>query len=571
MTNRIGAQRLATILLSFALPLGGAACAGEAGEDGTDGVDGADGAQGPQGADGVDGDDGDDGTDGTNGTNGTNGEDGDDGDPGAAGCAVATPDHIYLPGETTFPEGIAVIDDGTVFISSFEDGVVYKAIPGQEMASPFITTTLTNPAGLVAVNGVLWVCDSDLSGTLAASIAGFNVANGAAVARHDLPTAGGFCNDVIADAAGNLYATDSGNNEIVRVLATAAATTGPATVWAANTSNVFGNLVGTDTGLNGIAYDGVGSLFAVSYTAGELFKIGINATTGNAETPVEITGEVFPFGDGLEVLTPDTLLLIAGNALQTVKITGTTAAATVLSTRFDAPSTLATYYGQAWVVEAQFDNYAGFGGSGSPELPFQVVKFPIDNIDPAQNAPIALMTAGPGTANLRVCDTKNSFIRMLRTTTGLQIDSHIEGLIPGGVYSFWTITTNAPQCFNPANNCSIQRASHWTAGLVVPASGKVDIHEFMPTGPVDASISLPTDGVYAQYWSINATEMTNPMGAVVLFLVKYKGLAETDAALLDAQLHDVDSDCATKFPYLEEALGFSECPDTHEALIFPGT
>lgn len=350
---------------------------GAAGQDGADGTPGADGEDGANGLPGADGEDGADGAPGADGEDGAAGENGVDGKP-------AAPATISLPGRSIYPEGIAMDALGTLYISSFVGGTVFKVEPDAHDPEILSEGVLTNAAGIIVddTGSTLWACDSFLTVgfTSAAAIVGIDLQGGAEIARHELPAGPDVCNDLVQDKDGNIYATSSFSNRIFRVAATDRMSTSAAETWDDTADYATGFVEGF--GLNGIAYDGDGALFVVSHATNRLFRTNIDPTDGSADHQGEITLKdpmgaptTLDLADGVEFLDSDTLMVAqqGPNSLSLIDLASSTL--TPLAGGLDNPSTFALDAdGDAWVVNSQLNDFAG---GTAPTLPFQVVEVPL--------------------------------------------------------------------------------------------------------------------------------------------------------------------------------------------------
>jgi len=324
-----------------------------------------------QGREGPPGPRGQGGPEGPPGQQGQPGPQGNNGPPGSPPPDTRT--QIVIPGETFYPEGIAVAADGTFFIGSFSSGAIARVPPGAPQAEPFLgPMSGAVVAGMIVddATGSLWACTLDPMLTAEAAVKRFDVETGEETGSY--PLAGGtLCNDLALDAEGNLYATDSLNRTIY-VLPAGGAAVEP---WIQD--DVFGGNAGEIT-LNGIAFDGGSSLYTVKYNTGELFRIDIEADgTAGAITPIAVDPPL-AWADGLKVLDADTLLVVENDVgrVSRVDLSGAEGTRTVLANQLAEPTTAAIHGDSAWVVEGQLSFYFGF--PGEPTLPFRVRRVYLD-------------------------------------------------------------------------------------------------------------------------------------------------------------------------------------------------
>ncbi len=85
---------------------------------------------------------------------------------GLAGAARAA--DVVVPGATDFPESMSASSDGTLYFSSFGNGRVWRAKPGEAQASEFIKTGSNGLASALGVladdkSNTLYVCSDDFS------------------------------------------------------------------------------------------------------------------------------------------------------------------------------------------------------------------------------------------------------------------------------------------------------------------------------------------------------------------------------------------------------------------------
>jgi sugar lactone lactonase YvrE len=296
---------------------------------------------------------------------------GDDAAPADAGGD----DAILLPGDAVYPEGITALADGTVFVGSVSQGTIFRVVSGATApdAAAFAEggdNGLLNTIGLLAdeARGTLWACSSDTAGTGASppGLKAFDLATGEPAGSFDFP-GGGFCNDLAVDAAGNVYATDSFAPRILTLPAGGE----QLEVWLEDER--FG---GKGFNLNGIEVDG-DSLYTVKSNTGQLFQIPIGEE-GEAGKAVEVALErPLETPDGLRLEAGDTLIVVEGvGRLTRIALGGKTPELTVVRDGLDGPTTAALVGDSAWVVEGQLVHLID-PKSGSPDLPFKIVRVPL--------------------------------------------------------------------------------------------------------------------------------------------------------------------------------------------------
>ncbi|MEO8183762.1 MAG: hypothetical protein ABI895_33475 [Deltaproteobacteria bacterium] len=174
---------------------------------------------------------------------------------------------VELPEDDFYPEGIAAAADGTLYVGSVNLGIIVKVPADSTTASVFVPAGVAERAvvGLTVDENrdLLWFCDSKPGAPGATgAIVGVSLDDGSEVVRHAMPNPGSmgavdagtpldagadagaagaaatpapaavatFCNDVIVDSTGNIFATDS-SGRIFRVPAANVMTANSASVW----------------------------------------------------------------------------------------------------------------------------------------------------------------------------------------------------------------------------------------------------------------------------------------------------------------------------------------------------
>ena len=284
-------------------------------------------------------------------------------------------DGISLTGPVYYPEGVASAPDGTLYVGSIGTGAIVRISPGSSTPEVFVQPRASFGNYGMAVDtarGLLWVCTYDdlLVPAQPAALTAYRLRNGEVAASHVMPGPDGFCNDVVVDQKGNVYATDAFANWVVRLRPGASGLE----TWAA--SPVFSAPPYTIT-LNGLVFDrGERNLFVVKSDTGTLFSIPVKAD-GSAAEPVAIPVDVpLQLPDGIELLGPHTLLVVENGVadndgrVSSLELSQGKAVRTVLAEGLATPTTAALADGNAWVVEAQFN-------SETPVVPFRLARVPV--------------------------------------------------------------------------------------------------------------------------------------------------------------------------------------------------
>jgi hypothetical protein len=272
-------------------------------------------------------------------------------------AAAALPDTITIPGEKIFPESLTSSSDGSVIIGSIAQKTIYRAKPGAATAEVWIapgTEGLNSVLGVFADNkaGTLYVCSNVLGPPGAgpavnATLLTFNSKTGTETGHYVFPTDKGVCNDIAVDAAGNAYATDTNNMEIVRLKKGAAALE----VWAGN--GAFGPKGGVLDGISVLGTRVVANTLATS----KLFSIPIGSD-GSAGTVVEVKlDREISRPDGMRSFGKSDVLIIEGGnggRLSRIALSGDTGKVTTVKEGYpDGPVAVTVVGTTAYVLEGQ--------------------------------------------------------------------------------------------------------------------------------------------------------------------------------------------------------------------------
>lgn len=274
------------------------------------------------------------------------------------------PDVLALPGDTYYPESLAIDSEGALYVGSLATGQVVRFAPDSDDSEVFIASggSLRGTTGVLASGSTLYACDVDLTFSSNSRVVRFDLATGATNGAFALSSFG-FANDLALDGAGNLYVADSFG--AVHVLPSGGSAFEP---W--SNAPELAPTSPSGFGADGIVWDGGTNLYVNTFTDGRLFRLPILGN-GSAGTIAEIV--VTPplqFPDAMRRIDATTLLVVegAGN-LTRVAITGTSATATQIATGLDAPTSAVPEGDAWWVTEGQLPDFLG---GTPPDLPFAV-------------------------------------------------------------------------------------------------------------------------------------------------------------------------------------------------------
>jgi sugar lactone lactonase YvrE len=245
-------------------------------------------------------------------------------------ASAAAPSKITVPQPALSPEGIQYDETNKRFIVSSRtrgrigtvgDDSTYTALADDPRLVSTIGLHLdaSRQRLLAAVSDIGVNTTRSTSTTLRklAALASFNPTSGALLSYVDLgalrPTLPHFANDIAVDSQGNAYITDSLSPIIYKVDAQ-----GVATVFLEN-QQLSG---GTGFGLNGIVFHPDGYLLVAKTNDGTLFKVPIANPT--SFTAVASTQSLVG-ADGMLLLDPTTLLVVAGSQNTVFRMTSSDA------------------------------------------------------------------------------------------------------------------------------------------------------------------------------------------------------------------------------------------------------
>ena len=237
-----------------------------------------------------------------------------------AATPVASPVRpgFEITGNSISPESLTSASNGDVFVGSARLDI-YRLrrgadAPGNAVAAPWAQAPASGPPMIFGVFAdeaahTLWACAAEYPESKPpaprSTLYGFDLETGRQTRAYPLPTPRALCNDISRDAAGNLYVTDSINNEVLRLAPGAA----QLAVWA--DAAAFG---AKDSALDGLAVLG-DRLYVNAINSGQLFALDI----GTGAHPARVTEVQLPrrldTPDGMRAISA-TAMLVAENGKQ---------------------------------------------------------------------------------------------------------------------------------------------------------------------------------------------------------------------------------------------------------------
>lgn len=308
----------------------------------------------------------------------------------------ARPSSLTVPGDNFFPESIAATPAGTLFVGSVVTGEILRFRTGSTTAETFVPAGVNaGTAGVLvdARRGVLWACAVDLNFQTPTALRAFDLRTGTLRANYEVPDRG-ICAD-IAVAHGDVYITDTTDptaatrlpGRILRLTTPrpSQADGGTLTVWSADP--LFTRPLqssGIPVQINGIAFDGISTLYTTNLSTGELLRVPIRLD-GSAAAPASVIDLdrdlVVP--DGIRMLDPAQLLVteLVGRLTLVNVHTGAT---TVVPESLDQPTSVVRVGGSLWVSEGQTLRLVL---GQPPNLPFTVRRLSVSTLPPGPSWP----------------------------------------------------------------------------------------------------------------------------------------------------------------------------------------
>ena len=291
---------------------------------------------------------------------------------GTAAMADAPPE-IRIPGDKVFPESLTSTPEGAVIIGSIGMGQIFRAKAGSDSAQVWILPSDDAPAGYLGVfadpqHDTLWACSLPAGGPgvakpVPSALHAYDLTTGKAKGHYPYPTPGGVCNDAAVGADGTVYATDTGNMQVLRLKPGATALE----IWAGEGG--FGPAGGV---LDGISVLGNRVLVNALATS-KLFSVPVGKD-GKAGKITEVKlSRPIERPDGMRSFGKDSLLIVEGGGkgtLSLITLKGNNGTVKTLKAGYpDGPVAVTVVGTTAYVLEAQFA--AMRGPNPVPVKPFK--------------------------------------------------------------------------------------------------------------------------------------------------------------------------------------------------------
>jgi len=297
----------------------------------------------------------------------------------AGGCVASSAKprgDIVIDGKNVHPESITSLADGTVITGSL-GGTIYRAGPQENVAKPWIVPDAQNE--LLAVFGVLadersrtlWLCSvpnpfGPPKADAVSSLMAFDLGTGQRKGVYPLPTPGPVCNDMTVGADGSVYAADTANGRILKLVPGASALT----LWGEGEPL---------KGIDGIAFDGSGVLYVNIVTRGALIRVETQAD-GTMGALTELTlSQPISGPDGMRLIAGNRFLLAEGTGgrVDEVTINGDDATIRVLREGLDSSPGVTLVGDTAYATEGKIGYLIDPKRRGQDPGTFRAVAIPL--------------------------------------------------------------------------------------------------------------------------------------------------------------------------------------------------
>lgn len=297
----------------------------------------------------------------------------------SSATAAAPPAEISIPGTRVFPESITSRSDGTLYIGSIGQSLIFRVLPGQATAEVFIQPGTGGAKQIFGVfadeaSGTLWACSNELGGGPPganppgpSALHAFDLDTGAAKGSYAFP-AGGMCNDIAVGPNGDVYATDTQGMQVLRLPKGGNALE----VW--SPKGAFGEPGGV---LDGIAVVN-GRVIVNTLRTNKLFAVDVGADGKAAKVTELMLSAPVTGPDGMRAYGSNGLLTTDGTGkIQHVVIDGDHATVTTVKDGLEGPVSVAVAGNMGYALEGQLAILFAPPDAAPPEKPYRAVGFPL--------------------------------------------------------------------------------------------------------------------------------------------------------------------------------------------------
>ncbi|MET0313040.1 MAG: hypothetical protein ABW275_01455 [Hansschlegelia sp.] len=283
---------------------------------------------------------------------------------------------VDLPAGSPFPESVAAISDGTLFVSSISNGGVLSVAPVGSTPVAFFKPGEHDTRSTFGVladekTGTLWVASNDasaigLKGPSAvegAWIKGFDLKSRTLKVSARLPGGPAIANDFALGEDGSLYVTNTAAPQILRLKPDA------------KDLEVFVQDDALKGGLDGIAFGEDGNLYVNTYISGELFRIDLKMGVPGKVTKLR-TSRPLTRPDGLKPIPGGFLMVEGGGTLDRVTVVGDEAKVETLE-KFAGPTGVTVVGDTVWIAEGQLAYLSDPDKKGRSPEPFRLRSIPL--------------------------------------------------------------------------------------------------------------------------------------------------------------------------------------------------
>lgn len=300
-----------------------------------------------------------------------------------AGCATAPPasrGDILIDGQSVHPESVTSTAKGALFTGSIR-GTIYRALPGESVARPFIVPSAEN--GLRSVFGVLadaragrlWVCsvpDSFAPRVAGAAppapseVAAFDLASGRLIGRWPFPAPGGTCNDIAIAKDGSAYASDTPGGRILKL---------------PKGGKALEVVVSDDRlkGIDGLDFGADGALYWNNVQKNELWRVTLPEAGKPAQFTRLLASEKMGGPDGLRHIGGNRFLQAEGTSGRATLVTvqGDAARIQVLRDGLNSSPGITLIGNTVYVVEGKIQYMFNPDLRGKDPGPFKAIAIPL--------------------------------------------------------------------------------------------------------------------------------------------------------------------------------------------------